>query len=312
MQMVIRFPQRESLLIDSLTTASTPHLGSRINQFRQFQFYQYRPKQSCADVYRAGMCGPQAIPAAFRTGLQADPYLKQVIAQTLETGLRWQLSSDSGLSVALYRSENKDDILFRAVSSSGLGYFSNFSKTRRQGADITAFTMVKSLSLRISYSYLDATYQDSGTLFGGERNVSVTPGTKIAGLPEHTFRINADWRATPKMTIGGTLLTTSSLVTQGNEDGKIPDDETVNAKINGYTLLHLHANYEAEKGLDYFARINNVFDTRFETYGMMAMSMFNANGSLIDSSTSATGPNVSRFVAPGAPRHLMVGLRYRF
>ena len=257
-------------------------------------------------------CADSSYPCRLPTGLQADPYLKQVIAQTLETGLRWQLSSDSGLSVALYRSENKDDILFRAVSSSGLGYFSNFSKTRRQGADITAFTMVKSLSLRISYSYLDATYQDSGTLFGGERNISITPGTKIAGLPEHTFRINADWRATPKMTIGGTLLTTSSLVTQGNEDGKIPDDETVNAKINGYTLLHLHANYEAEKGLDYFARINNVFDTRFETYGMMAMSMFNANGSLIDSSTSTTGPNVSRFVAPGAPRHLMVGLRYRF
>ena len=257
-------------------------------------------------------CADSSYPCRLPTGLQADPYLKQVIAQTLETGLRWQLSSDSGISAALYRSENKDDILFRAVSSSGLGYFSNFSKTRRQGADITAYTALKSLSLRISYSYLDATYQDSGTLFGGERNISVTPGTKIAGLPEHTFRINADWRATPKMTIGGTLLTTSSLVTQGNEDGKIPDDETVNAKISGYTLLHLHANYEAEKGLDYFARINNVFDTRFETYGMMAMSMFNANGSLIDSSASATGPNVSRFVAPGAPRHLMVGLRYRF
>jgi outer membrane receptor protein involved in Fe transport len=257
-------------------------------------------------------CADSSYPCRLPTGLQADPYLKQVIAQTLETGLRWQLSSDSGISAALYRSENKDDILFRAVSSSGLGYFSNFSKTRRQGADITAYTALKSLSLRISYSYLDATYQDSGTLFGGERNISVTPGTKIAGLPEHTFRINADWLATPKMTIGGTLLTTSSLVTQGNEDGKIPDDETVNAKISGYTLLHLHANYEAEKGLDYFARINNVFDTRFETYGMMAMSMFNANGSLIDSSTSATGPNVSRFVAPGAPRHLMVGLRYRF
>ena len=257
-------------------------------------------------------CADSSYPCRLPTGLQADPYLKQVIAQTFETGMRLQLSSDTGASVALYRSENKDDILFRAVSSSGLGYFSNFSKTRRQGADITAFTMFKSLALRVSYSYLDATYQDSGTLFGGERNVSVTPGTKIAGLPEHTFRINADWRATSKMTIGGTLLTTSSLVTQGNEDGKIPENETVDAKIKGYTLLHLHANYEAEKGLDYFARINNVFDTRFETYGMMAMSMFNANGGLIDSTTSTTGPNVSRFVAPGAPRHLMIGLRYRF
>ena len=126
----------------------------------------------------------------------------------------------------------------------------------------------------------------------------------------HTLRINADWRATPKMTIGGTLLTTSSLVTQGNEDGKIPDDETVDAKINGYTLLHVHANYEAQKGLDYFARVNNVFDTRFETYGMMAMNAFSASGSLL--TTPSTDATVNRFVAPGAPRHLMVGLRYRF
>ena len=167
--------------------------------------------------------------------------------------------------------------------------------------------------MRISYSYLDATYQDSGTLFGGERDITITPGTKIAGLPQHTLRINADWRSTPKMTLGGSVLATSSLTTQGNEDGLIGADNasatSVDAKIKGYALLNLHANYEAQKGLDYFARINNVFNTRFETYGMMAMSMFDASGS----SLAPTDPaNVSRFVAPGAPRNLMIGLRYRF
>lgn len=248
------------------------------------------------------------------TGLQADPYLKQVIARTLETGLRWQLSSESGVSVAVYRSENKDDILFRAVNSQGLGYFSNFSRTRRQGADVTAHTNINSWALRVTYSYLDATYQDSGTLFGGERDIAITPGTKIAGLPAHTLRLHADWLATPKMTLGGSLVATSSLTTQGNEDGLIGPDNAdvtaVNAKVRGYTLLNLHANYEAQKGLDYFARINNVFNTRFETYGMMAMSMFNADGSQITG--GANGPTVNRFVAPGAPRSIMVGLRYRF
>jgi outer membrane receptor protein involved in Fe transport len=116
------------------------------------------------------------------------------------------------------------------------------------------------------------------------------------------------------MTVGGSILATSSIGTQGNEDGQVgaESDEslTANAKVKGYSILNLHANYEASKGLDYFARINNVFDTRYETYGMMALSMFQANGSLID--TAGVGPNVSRFVAPGAPRHLMVGLRYRF
>ena len=261
-------------------------------------------------------CADSAYPCRLPTGLQADPYLKQVIARTLETGLRWQLSTDSGVSVAVYRSENKDDILFRALSSNGLGYFSNFSRTRRQGADITAYTTVQSVALRVTYSYLDATYQDNGILFGGERYVTITPGTKIAGLPEHTFRIIADWRATPKMTIGGSILATSSIVTQGNEDGKVgaelDESLTANAKVKGYSILNLHANYEASKGLDYFARINNVFDTRYETYGMMALSMFNSSGGLLHPNGTADGPNVSRFVAPGAPRHLMIGLRYRF
>lgn len=193
-----------------------------------------------------------------------------------------------------------------------MGYFDNFSKTRRQGVDIAAYTSISQVAMRASYSYLDATYQDEGELFGGEREIDVVPGTKIAGLPQHTFKLGADWRASDKLTIGGTVIGTSSIVTQGNEDGKIEDDVTYNAKVKGYQLLNLHANYEAQKGLDYFARINNVFDTRFETYGMMAMSMFDANGSPINSSASATGPNVSRFVAPGAPRHLMIGLRYRF
>jgi outer membrane receptor protein involved in Fe transport len=258
-------------------------------------------------------CADPDEPCRLPTGLQADPYLKQVIARTIESGLRWTVSESTGISASLYRSENRDDILFRAVGATGLGYFSNFSRTRRQGVDFLAFSVVGPVTLRLGYSYLDATYQAAGTLFGGERDISVTPGTKIAGLPEHTLKLNIDWRATPKMVIGGTAITTSSLVTQGNEDGYIGADNTnkiqANAKVNGYTLLHLHANYEVNKGLDYFARVNNVFDTRFESYGMMAMSMFNAAGSQLASGDPAT---VSRFVAPGAPRHLMIGLRYRF
>ncbi len=255
-------------------------------------------------------CADPNEPCRLPTGLQADPYLKQVIARTIEFGTRWRLSSGSEFTASVYRSENKDDILFRAVSVTGLGYFSNFSRTRRQGIDLSARTEIGAVSLHASYNYLDATYQDDGELFGGERNISVRPGTRIAGLPKHTLRISADWRAQPKLVVGGTVLATSSLVSQGNEDGLIGDGEEVNAKVKGYALLNLHANYEASKGLDYFVRINNVLDTRFETYGMMALSMFDQNGNQYSSPLSP--PTVSRFIAPGAPRNFMVGVRYRF
>lgn len=255
-------------------------------------------------------CADKNEPCRLPTGLQADPYLKQVIARTLEFGARWRVASDSELTASVYRSENKDDILFRAIDNTGLGYFSNFSRTRRQGIDLSARTLIGSVNVFASYNYLDATYQDDAELFGGERNITVRPGTRIAGLPKHTIRIGADWRAQPKLVIGGNVLATSSLVTQGNEDGLIGEGEEVNAKVKGYAIMNLHANYEASKGLDYFFRLNNVFDTRFETYGLMALNMFDQYGNQATSPT--TPPTVSRFVAPGAPRNFMVGVRYRF
>ncbi|MEY5002514.1 MAG: hypothetical protein RL678_323 [Pseudomonadota bacterium] len=255
-------------------------------------------------------CADPNEPCRLPTGLQADPYLKQVIARTIEFGTRWRLAPNSEFTASIYRSENKDDILFRAVSVSGLGYFSNFSRTRRQGIDLSARTEFGQVSMHASYNYLDATYQDDGELFGGERNIAVRPGTRIAGLPKHTLRIGVEWRAQPKLVVGGTVMATSSLVSQGNEDGLIGDGEKVNASVKGYSIMNLHANYEASKGLDYFVRVNNVFDTRFETYGLMALSMFDQFGN--QAASISTPPTVSRFVAPGAPRNFMVGVRYRF
>ncbi len=265
-------------------------------------------------------CADKNNPCRLPTGLQADPYLKQVIARTIETGLRWRPSVDSAVSVSLYRSENQDDILFRSTNSNGMGYFDNFSKTRRQGVDLSTLTTFGRMTVQAGYSYLHATYQAAGTLFGGDREIEITPGTRIAGLPEHTLKIASDYNFDEKLTIGGTVLGVSSSVSQGNEDGKIGFKEgndidqqrTVNAKIAGYFLLNLHSIYRAEKGLEYFARLNNVFDTRFETYGLMALSMFQADGTPIISDNSQGPATINRFVAPGAPRNFMVGLRYRF
>ena len=258
-------------------------------------------------------CADANNPCQLPTGLQADPYLKQVIARTIELGTRWTLNDKSGLTAAVYRTENKNDILFTQVMSNGsplgAGYFSNFSKTRRQGIDLSGYTSVGQISLRAGYSYLEATYQDTADIFGGERNIQVTPGTKIAGLPQHTLKLNLDWRAQPKWIIGGTVVSTSSIVSQGNEDGQLPDGERANAKVNGYTLLHLHTSYDAAKGLQYFGRINNALDTRFETYGQIAESVFSASGVPAAIVNDVT---VNRFVAPGAPRSFMVGLRYRY
>jgi outer membrane receptor protein involved in Fe transport len=80
----------------------------------------------------------------------------------------------------------------------------------------------------------------------------------------------------------------------------------MDASIKGYTLLNLKASYKAQKGLTLFAKINNVLDTRYETYGMIGENNFAVDGG------ETTAQTLSKFVAPGAPRSYLVGLRYQF
>ena len=137
-----------------------------------------------------------------------------------------------------------------------------------------------------------------------EREVSITPGTRMPGLPLHKLKIHVDWQATDQWVIGSSLIVSSSIVTQGNEDGQIADGVSGNAEVKGYTLLNLNTTYTVQKGFEVFGKILNVFDTRYETYGMLATDSLN---------TSSGGEQtLSKFVAPGAPRTYMVGLRYKF
>jgi outer membrane receptor protein involved in Fe transport len=255
-------------------------------------------------------CADPANPCQLPTGLQADPFLKQVVAQTLEAGMRWTNANNYSMAVSAYQTTNKDDILFIPSATPGLGYFKNFDKTRYQGVDISANKSWGTVRMGVAYSYLKATYESEVELLAGEREMDITPGMRLPGLPLNTLKLNLDWQATNQLNLGAGVQYSSSIVTQGNEDGNIgTEDEStaMDASIKGYTLLNLKASYKAQKGLTLFAKINNVLDTRYETYGMIGENNFK-----VDGGNDATAQTLSKFVAPGAPRSYLVGLRYQF
>ena len=262
-------------------------------------------------------CADPDQPCRLPVGLQSDPYLKQVVARTAEAGLRWHPGPDSALSLSLYRTVNQDDILFRSAGVTQQGYFSNFSRTLHQGLDLSADRRFGAVALHASYSYLDATYDADGDLFTGSRNVHVGPGTRIAGLPRHTFKLNLDWNTTAALTLGADVMAVSDLLTQGNEDGLLADPVAGAApvkgdwSIRGYALLGLHASYRPAPRWELYARVNNVADRRYETYGAVAVDMF-PNGRLLQPQNGAEDVALARFVAPGAPRSVQAGLRYHF
>jgi outer membrane receptor protein involved in Fe transport len=260
-------------------------------------------------------CADPENPCRLPVGLQADPYLKQVVARTVEAGARGKLQGGS-YSLSLHRTVNRDDILFISAPSRQ-GYFSNFERTRHQGLDAMLSRQFGRLGVRVAYSYLDAQYDADGELFTGARTVQVRRGTQMAGLPRHSGKIALDWNVSPEFSVGADLHGASSLVTQGNEDGLTEDAEPGEEpergdwRVRGHTLLGLRASYRPAANWELFARVSNVFDRRYETFGAVAPDLF-PHGRQLKPHESEGDAAHARFVAPGAPRTIIAGLRYSF
>lgn len=261
-------------------------------------------------------CADPDEPCRLPVGLQSDPYLKQVISRTVEIGLRGG-GERRGFSAALYRTVNRDDILFGRAGASRAGYFSNFARTLHQGADLGAHWQRGALRARADYSYLRATYDADGTLFTGARTVTVVPGTPIAGLPRHTLKLGLDWELRPDLALGADMQAVSPAASQGNEDGLIADAEEDDAlrradwRVRGHAVVNLHASWRPAPRWEVFARVSNLFDRRYESFGAIAVDMF-PEGRLLQPHLGAVEAAPARFVAPGAPRMLNAGVRYRF
>lgn len=247
-------------------------------------------------------CADPAQPCRLPVGLQSDPFLEQVVSRTIEAGLRWH-AGDAALSASLYRTANRNDILFLSAGSSQQGYFSNFARTLHQGLDLAASKRIGKLDARVSYNYLEAVFDADGQLFTGARDVSITRGSRIAGLPRHTFKLGLDWKPSPALSLGADAQAISSLVTQGNEDGA-----HAGWGVRGYGLLNLRASYRLDSHWELFARITNVADRRYESYGAVATDLF-PHGRQVEQQGDAVH---ARFVAPGAPRSMAAGIRATF
>lgn len=252
-------------------------------------------------------CADPAEPCRLPVGLQSDPYLRQVVSRTVEAGMRGE-----GFGAAVFRTVNRDDILFGRAGASRAGYFSNFARTVHRGAELNWSFRKGGLFLKADYSYLDARYGAPGVLFTGARSVQVGEGTRIAGLPRHTLKLSLDWQARPHLVLGAELRALSRIASQGNEDGMIDDDGDAAADwgVAGHALLDLHASWTPAPGWQLFARIGNALDRRHASFGALAADLF-PEGRLLQPHM-AVEPEITRFVAPGAPRSLAAGLRYRF
>jgi len=275
-------------------------------------------------------CADPANPCTLPNALAADPYLKQVVARTLEIGARGLWGSNLRWNAAAFQTNLNDDILFVSTTTSA-GYFTNFGKTRRQGLEFGVAADVGRSTISANYSLVDATYQTSASIlaennssrgFGGvtaDDEIRVNAGDRIPGIPRHQFRLNFNYRFTDEWSVGANVMAMAGNFARGNENNQ-HQPGTVTDPIGGdtrtflgagkteaYAVLNLTTRYRVAPQWEVFGRLNNVFDNRFNTAAILAENPFNAAGVF---QTNSDLWARETFYGPGAPRALWVGVRY--
>ena len=251
-------------------------------------------------------CADPARPCTLPTGLQADPFLRQVVSRTIEAGLRGRLGARTQWSAALFRTDNRDDILFARSGVSQAGFFTNVDRTRRQGVELASTGREGAVDWMVSYSALSATYQSSGVLPGplstDAQPNTFSPGTRIAGLPRQLFKLALDWRALPSLRLGLDWLVAGDQAVGGNESGTRPEL----GRLAGHALANVRASWQFAAGWEAWLRVNNVFDRRYANSASGNLDLFPAGQPV----QAGAEPAAARFIAPGAPRTVGIGVRY--
>jgi len=261
---------------------------------------------TAAEVSCADPTEPCRVPNAF----VSDPPLDQVVARSVEGGARgrWTGAGASlDWSAAVFFTRSRDDILFVASPSLiGTGYFQNAGDTRRDGVDLDVSGHVHGTDWYVSYGLVNATFQ-SDLLLPGSQDVNdaadehgaiaVAPGDRLPGIPRHSVKVGLSQQITPRWSAGIEMVGASSRVLVGDEG----NDQ---AELDGYAVVQLRSSYRLDRGVELFLRIDNLFDARYETFGVLAEIDIEL--------TEAPGASDPRFLAPGAPRSLIGGARLRF
>ncbi len=258
-------------------------------------------------------CSDRASPCNLPNAMTSDPPLKQVVARTLEAGLRGKTETGLKWSTTLFRTTSYDDILFVSSSASS-GFFTNFGRTRRQGLEAALERAQGKLAWALNYSLVDATYRSSATVFSqanstaaANGDIQVSPGDRIPGIPRHHLNAFANYDLTDRLSVGANAVAVSRQFARGNDNNRHQADGVNflgSGEIAGYALLNLNSVWKLEKNLQLFARINNVFDRRYATAGALRQNFFPGGG------LAPAGLQTNEtFYAPGAPRGIWVGIQ---
>ena len=127
----------------------------------------------------------------------------------------------------------------------------------------------------------------------GDSNIQVKKGDHISGIPRQTLKVRLGYELTPAWSVGSNIVMAAGQYARGDEN-----NEDANGKVPGYTVVHLDTHYQLNDNWRLFAKVNNVFDSKYSTFGLLGENLYNG----LD----------EQFRSPAAPRAAWVGVTYEF
>ncbi len=250
-------------------------------------------------------CASPTDPCRLPNAFLGDPPLAQVVARTVELGVRGT-ARPSGVTLdydlAAFHTVNSSDILF---ISSGMvanqGYFANVGDTRRQGieADLTGHRWIGGLRIEgsVHYTFIAATFQTPFTAPSAlhpdavDGRIDVLAGARLPSVPRHVAKLAVNLASASGLSGGVNLVANTSQYLRGDEANRL-------APVPGYVIVNARIAYRVGSHASVFALASNLFDAGYSTFGVLG----NATGVL--------GPayDSPRFLGVGAPRAAWLGV----
>lgn len=250
-------------------------------------------------------CASAAAPCSLTNFFVGDPNLKQVVAQSYEVGARGELREGEAAMhwhAGLYRVDANDDIMFVASPVLGRAFFRNIGGTRRQGVELSTDIADGAWFASLNYAYTDATFRSFLTLSSGDNphadvdgNIQVSPGDMLPSVPKHTAKVTIAYQPSEIWNVNVSGRYASGQYLRG-------DESNLNPQTRPFFVLSVAGRYRIVRNLEVFGEVENLFDTKYETFGTFAP---------VDRVPILQVPNARnpRSLSPGGPLSAYAGVR---
>lgn len=254
---------------------------------------------SCADPD-----DPCKLPNAFI----ADPPLEQVVAKTWEAGFRGRfdhvLEGAIRWNLGYFNTINHNDIIFQSAGGgNSAGYFANVGKTQRQGVELgLSSVFFERWRMSLNYSFVDATFltpyishSPSHPSADDDGDTAVRRGNRIPGVPQHSVKFSTDVDVLDSWTVGVNVFFNASQFLRG-------DEANLDTQLKGYAVVNLMTEYRFNEHLTIFGRLDNVFNQKYNNFGL-----YGETGEVLED--LGIDEKDSRFVGVSSPRAGWVGIK---